>query len=327
VRFRLRAIAVSARRRTPPDRELAGKIAKPPSLCPPSIGTTEDTTMPRTPPPTVTRWVLVVAALAPVGAVVAADPDGIRWRTDYNAARVEAKEKGLPILLDLGTEHCTYCRKMDATTFQDPGIVAMLTTQFIPLKIDGNRDAELVKALGVQMYPTVVLAGPDGKIHNTLQGYQTVDQLRESMKLSVTTATAALVVKAATTGNAIVGDKTNLVRAREVLSLAKDEYRGERYANCLDHCEYLAAVYSELPEGREAATLIARIKTDPDRLAVATAQVNEKAANLQLVLGDAYLKRGNPKDALTCFEHAMRLAPGGKSAEYAQAQLTLIKRK
>jgi thioredoxin-like negative regulator of GroEL len=283
--------------------------------------------MTRLPAPPLARWVLVVAILAPAGAAAAAEPEAIRWRTDYNAARAEAKEKGLPILLDLGTDHCTYCRKMDATTFQDPGIVAMLATQFIPLKIDGNRDTELVKALGVQMYPTVVLAGPDGKIHNSLQGYQTADQLREAMKLSVTTSTAELVVKAATGGNAIVGDKTNLARAREVLALAKDEYRGERYANCLDHCEYLAAVYSEQPEGREAATLIARIKTDPDRLAVATAQVNEKAANLQLVLGDAYLKRGNSKEAVACFEHVVKLAPAGKSAEYAQAQLVLLKKK
>jgi hypothetical protein len=157
-----------------------------------------------------------------------------------------------------------------------------------------------------------------------LQGYQTADQLRDHLKQSITTTTAELVVKAVTAGNAIVGDKTNMARAREVLGLARDEYRGQRYASCLEHCEYVAAVYSEQPEGREAATLIAQIKSDPDRLAVATEQVHERAANLQLVLGDAYLKRGNVKEAAACFEKVVKLAPSGKSAEYAQAQLVLL---
>jgi len=280
----------------------------------------------RTPPKTVARWVLVAAALAPVGTAAAADPAGVRWRTDYTAARKEAQEKGLPMLLDIGTEDCYYCRKLDGTTFRDPGIVATLGTQFVPIRLDGNREAGLAKALNVQVYPTLVLAGPDGKIHTVLQGYQTADQLREHLKQSVTTATAELVVKAATNGNAIVGDKTNLARAREVLALARDEYRGERYAACLEHCEYVAAVYSEQPEGREAATLIAQIKSDPDRLAVATEQIHEKAANLQLVLGDALLKRGDVKAATACFEKVARLAPAGKSAEYAQAQLILLRR-
>lgn len=282
--------------------------------------------MPRTPLLTVSRWVLLVAALAPAGVAAGADPDGIRWRTDYNAARKEAQEKGLPLLVDIGTEDCFYCRKLEGTTFRDPGIAAMLGTQFIPLRIDGHRDAALVKALNVQLYPTIVLAGSDGKIHAVLQGYQTADQLREPMRQSVTTATAEMVVKAATSGNAIVGDKTNLARAREVLALARDEYRGERYAACLEHCEYVAAVYSEQPEGKEAATLIAQIKSDPDRLTVATEQINEKAANLQLVLGDAQLKRGNTADAAACFEKVVKLAPSGKSAEYARAQLVLLRR-
>jgi thioredoxin-like negative regulator of GroEL len=276
-----------------------------------------------TSPQSVARWVLIAAAFAPAGAT-AAEPTAIRWRTDYNAARKEAQEKGLPILVDVGTDDCFYCQKLETTTFKDTGIAKMLTGQFVPLKIDGNKEPGLARALSVQVYPTIVLAGPDGKIHHILQGYQTADQLRDYMKQSATTTTAEIVVKA-TTGGAATGDKANLARARELLGLAKDEFRGERYAACLEHCEYLAAVYADQPEGREAATLIAQIKGDPDRLAVASEQMNERAVGLQLALADAHLKRGNTQDAAACFEKVARLAANKKTAEFAEAQLAQLK--
>ena len=52
----------------------------------------------------------------------AADP--VTWRSDYNSARKEAGEKGLPIFLVIGTDNCFYCRKLEAGPFRDPAIVA-----------------------------------------------------------------------------------------------------------------------------------------------------------------------------------------------------------
>lgn len=118
---------------------------------------------------------LLVAAIP--GGLAAADP--IRWRTDYDAARKEARDKGWPLLLEVGTESCTYCRKMDATTFQDSGIQDLVNGAFVPLKVDANANPELAQALRVQMYPTTVIAAPDGKIHAFLQGYVGADQLRD----------------------------------------------------------------------------------------------------------------------------------------------------
>jgi thioredoxin-like negative regulator of GroEL len=119
---------------------------------------------------------------------IAADP--IQWRNNYDAARKEATEKNLPLFVEVQTEQCVYCRKMEASTFVDPGIVSMANGNFIPLRIDGNKDRELAQALRVQLYPTVVIAGPDGKIHSFMQGYLSADQIRDPMKrvaLSVST--------------------------------------------------------------------------------------------------------------------------------------------
>lgn len=106
----------------------------------------------------------------------------IRWETDYNAARQKAAEKRLPLFVVIGTEHCFYCRKLEHGPLREPSIVANLQRHFVPLKIDAQREAELVRALRVQVYPTIVLAGPDGKIHAFIEGYQDSQRLEEHCK-------------------------------------------------------------------------------------------------------------------------------------------------
>jgi thioredoxin-related protein len=122
-----------------------------------------------------TRWQrLVVLALSfvlcPLSFVRAEDVD---WRSDYSAARKEAAEKGRPLLLDFGFEGCAYCRKLDATTFRDAEVIKRLNASFVPLRIDIEKDPRrLAEQLGLQKYPTVVFATPEGHVLGSIEGYQ-----------------------------------------------------------------------------------------------------------------------------------------------------------
>jgi thioredoxin-related protein len=106
----------------------------------------------------------------------------IQWRSDYNAARKEATEKGRPILIDFGTENCFWCKKLDLSTFRDPSVVALLNNSFVSLKVDAERETILTQTLRVQQFPTLVLAGPDGKIIGVLEGYQEAPRLAEQLQ-------------------------------------------------------------------------------------------------------------------------------------------------
>ena len=118
------------------------------------------------------RWAWAGLALA-VAALWGAPANGqeVQWRHDYTAARREAAATGRPLLIDVGTRYCFYCRRLDATTFRDPAVVGVMNQAFIPLKIDADHDPALADALGVQGYPTLVLAGPNGTIVDVLSGY------------------------------------------------------------------------------------------------------------------------------------------------------------
>ncbi|WP_439622040.1 thioredoxin family protein [Gemmata sp.] len=115
--------------------------------------------------------VVFFAAQAPASA------QDVKWRHDYAAARREAAETGKPLLLDFGTEACVWCRKLDGTTFRDPKVVRVLNDRFVPVKIDANKYEKLTSMLGIDGFPTLVLATPDGKVAGRHAGYADVPQL------------------------------------------------------------------------------------------------------------------------------------------------------
>jgi hypothetical protein len=95
----------------------------------------------------------------------------ISWRTDYMAARAEARTKNRLLLLEFCTEECFWCRKLEDTTFREPALVSLIDKDFIPLKIDAARDASLTRTLDIQGLPTLILATPSGEILTVVEGY------------------------------------------------------------------------------------------------------------------------------------------------------------
>lgn len=110
---------------------------------------------------------LLILALS-VGSTSGAD---VEWRQDYAAARAEATRTGRPLLLVFESEACTFCRKLDGTTFRDAKVVRAANGGFVPVKIDGRAEKKLAEALKVGGYPTIVVATAAGKIVGRSDGY------------------------------------------------------------------------------------------------------------------------------------------------------------
>src|SRR5215470_11774984 len=117
------------------------------------------------------RFLLILLATSCSLASSTAWAQEVKWRHDYNAARREAEQKNLPLVVDIGTENCYWCNKLEAITFHDPSVAEVMNSRFVPLKVDAQRNPALTDALRIQAYPTVVLAASDGKILATLEGY------------------------------------------------------------------------------------------------------------------------------------------------------------
>lgn len=358
---------------------------------------------------------VTAAVLATVGRASAAEP--LAWRTDYNQARKEANERGLPLFVVIGTDNCFYCKKLEAGPFRDPAVLSQLVDNFIPLKIDAHKEPALAKALRVQVYPTLVLAGADGKIHGFIEGYLDADRLVENLKRTVTATTTtdgaardfeqasrALsggdypravsllkgIVKdsgekpvgvkskqilddieriatgrltrakeleqrgftqeaidslaetvrtyagtqaAADAASLMTGfaakpegqEKLRLRAARELLAGAREAFRSGRYSDCLERCDQLAAVYPDLAEGKEAMGLAGEIKSNPERLAAACEQMNQRTAAMYLTLAESWTKKGQTAEAITCLEKVSKLCPNSRQADIAQGELAKLR--
>jgi len=97
---------------------------------------------------------------------------GIDWRTDYDAARLEAREKGRRIVLHFFMTGRPICRAMDEETFGQAEVRQVIRDQFIGVRLDVEARPELFEAaIGSRgVLATCVMDG-DGDVLSELRGF------------------------------------------------------------------------------------------------------------------------------------------------------------
>jgi thioredoxin-like negative regulator of GroEL len=253
----------------------------------------------------------------------------VPWRHDYSAARREAQEKGQPLLLDFGTENCFWCKRLDASTFRDPTVVQLLAGQFIPVKIDADRQPQLALPLGIRSYPTLILASPDGRVLARQEGYveasRLADQLQRALRDHAAKETPARPVASPPApmapAVAAVPAPEEGSRARDQLALAYEDFLNQRYAGCLERCRSLRAIYPHCPEAAEAGKLAARIHADAELRQRACQGLAQMLGELYLELAELQVKQNHPGEAAEYLELIVRVCPESVQARTAQEKL------
>lgn len=117
---------------------------------------------------------------------------GVRWYSIDDAVRLAALEPRI-IVIDVYTEWCGWCKRMDATTFSDPEITRILNEDFYPVKLhaegredivigdrtyrfvdNGGRGYHELAAIvtrGRLAYPTVSYVEASGRVIEARAGY------------------------------------------------------------------------------------------------------------------------------------------------------------
>lgn len=113
-------------------------------------------------------------------------------------------------------------------------------------------------------------------------------------------------------------------QARELLAMAKEDYRLKQHLFCIDRCKTLMEEYAECKEAREAQDLYEAITTNPDWMEGACDKMSERLGNMHLLLADSYLKKGKRQEALSTLQKVMKLMPGTQHAEIARVRLNQL---
>jgi len=106
----------------------------------------------------------------------------VRWWS-FNSGIEAAKRQQKPIVVDFYADWCHWCKVMEKSTFGDPAISRKLNSQYIAVKIDTQKNEQIVyrgvaytpltfaQAVGVEGLPTVLFLDKNGNVITRLGGY------------------------------------------------------------------------------------------------------------------------------------------------------------
>ncbi len=124
---------------------------------------------------------LAVFTLASAGFCFAGEPEGMNWYSyDDGIKKIKSGEK-------LGfiyfyTDWCTYCKMMDQQTFSNKTVNNFLNTNFIPIRVNADKEKAVAKEYSVTGYPSNWFIASDGQPIANRPGFISPDQMMGMLK-------------------------------------------------------------------------------------------------------------------------------------------------
>ena len=118
------------------------------------------------------------------GWVRAAEPEGIAWQTDLKAAQKLAAASGKPLLIVFDAEWCATCKSYENSTLANPTMVSYVSRDFVPVRLDWDKNQEVGKVLEVKILPTTVVLSAEADVLGTSKGYQSPQDLWKALEAS-----------------------------------------------------------------------------------------------------------------------------------------------
>jgi len=113
----------------------------------------------------------------------------ISWKDDLNTALKEAKERRKPVMIDFYTRWCRWCKELDRNTYADRR-VDELSSNFVCVKVDAEKDMAAAARYDVRGYPTIVFLNPNGSLNSRVVGYRDPLRFRKAMETAMQHAAA-----------------------------------------------------------------------------------------------------------------------------------------
>lgn len=121
----------------------------------------------------------------------------VKWYSIKEALELTASEPRI-LIIDVYTDWCGWCKRMDAATFADAEVAAILNKDFYPVKLDaegkedivigdqaykfvdngrrGYHELAAIVTKGRLSYPTISIVDEKGQVLNAYPGYKDKEQ-------------------------------------------------------------------------------------------------------------------------------------------------------
>ena len=117
----------------------------------------------------------------------------VQWR-GWDRGLEEARASGRPVIVDVYTDWCGWCRRMEANVYSQPEVRDYLSRKFVAIKLDAEAsDAaryqgraftsrSLAAQFGVSGYPTTLFLRPAGEHLVSVPGYVDADRFLQVLR-------------------------------------------------------------------------------------------------------------------------------------------------
>lgn len=105
-------------------------------------------------------WLTSILVLATTAAAVA--QDSIPWITDLAEARKLAEQQQRLVLLHFWGDGCQPCQQLESTVFNQPELIRVLSTNFVPVKIHVQQQPNIASYYKIEKIPTDIIVMPNG---------------------------------------------------------------------------------------------------------------------------------------------------------------------
>lgn len=105
----------------------------------------------------------------------------INWKS-YEKGMDKISEENLKGFIHFYTDWCTYCKKMNKETFSDASVVAYLNQNFVPIRINAEKQREVAKKYGVSRFPNNWFISEDSSNIGSQPGFIPPDALLKMLQ-------------------------------------------------------------------------------------------------------------------------------------------------
>ena len=108
----------------------------------------------------------------------------LQWQNDYDKALATAKTDKKIVMVDVYTDWCGWCKKLDKDVYANAEVKAKLAKDFVPLKINpekSKKNLELARSFGTRGYPHIVFLDASGKKISEIGGYVPADKFAQTL--------------------------------------------------------------------------------------------------------------------------------------------------
>jgi len=125
---------------------------------------------------------IATIAFVTLTASLASASSSLKWSDWNDELFTKAAAEKRFVILDLEAVWCHWCHVMEKTTYSDPQVIDLLTSKYLPVRVDQDANPDLSNRYGDWGWPATIVFAPDGTEIAKIRGYIEPERMQALLK-------------------------------------------------------------------------------------------------------------------------------------------------